>query len=53
MFLKILIYVAFFLVFLFLFTLLACAMFWVVMKVLRSMFPAKFSGGGRRTKDEV
>ena len=44
---------AFVLVFLFVFVLLASGMFWVVMRVLRSLFPQKFKAGKRREEDEV
>lgn len=50
---KFLINLAFVLVFLFVFILLGSAMLWVVMKVLRSLFPKKFLADGKREKDEV
>lgn len=42
----------FVLVFLFIFCLLFVCMFWVVMKVLRSLFPGRFSVCEKRKKDE-
>lgn len=38
---------------LFVISLLLLLMFWVVMRVLRSLFPQKFSTGARRKRDEV
>lgn len=43
---------AFVLVFLFVFVLLGSGMLWVVMRVLRSLFPQKFKGK-EREKDEA
>ena len=40
------------LVFVFVIVLLASGMFWVVMKVLCSLFPNKFKPSGKRSKDE-
>ena len=40
------------LVFVFLLVLLCSAMLWVVIKVLRSLFPEKFKPSGKRSKDE-
>ena len=42
--LKFLVTTGFVLVFLFVFVLLASGMFWVVVRVLRSLFPDKFKG---------
>lgn len=42
----------FVLVFLFIVCLLASCMFWVVMKVFRSLFPNRFSVCEKRQKDE-
>lgn len=44
---------AFVLVFLFLFALLASAMLWVIVRVLRSLFPQRFKPGKEREKDEA
>lgn len=44
---------AFVLVFVFIFALLASAMLWVIVKLLRSLFPEKFKPGRKREKDEV
>lgn len=44
---------AFVLVFLFVFVLLGSGMLWVVMRVLRSLFPQKFKAGREREKDEA
>ena len=44
---------AFVLLFLFVFVLLASGMFWVVVRVLRSLFPERFKPGRKREKDEV
>ena len=43
---------AFVLVFLFVFVLIGSLMLWVVVKVLRSLFPDRFSPSGKRMKDE-
>lgn len=50
---KFLISAAFVLMFLFVFVLLASGMFWVVVRVLRSLFPERFKPGRKREKDEV
>lgn len=50
---KFLINVGFVLVFLFIFALIGSAMLWIIMKVLRSLFPQKFAPGKKREKDEV
>lgn len=50
---KFLINVGFVLVFLFIFALIGSAMLWVIMKVLRSLFPKKFAPDKKREKDEV
>lgn len=50
---KFLISAAFVLVFLFVFVLLASGMFWVIMRVLRSLFPQRFKPGKEREKDEA
>ena len=52
MMIKFLIYAAIVLVFLFLFVLGGSAMLWVVLKILRSMFPHKFQPGKARNSDE-
>ena len=44
---------AFVLVFLFIFALLASAMLWVIVRVLRSLFPQRFKPGAEREKDEA
>lgn len=44
---------AFVLVFLFLFALLASAMLWVIVRVLRSLFPQRFKPGKEREKGEA
>lgn len=41
---------AFVLVFVFIFALLASAMLWVIIKLLRSLFPEKFKPGKKREK---
>ena len=41
---KFLIYAAIVLVFLFILTLIGSAMLWVILKLLRSLFPDKFKG---------
>lgn len=41
------------LVFLFILVLLGSGMLWVVVKVLRSLFPQRFKAGKRREEDEV
>lgn len=51
--LQAMIYILIGLVFLFLVTVLGSAMLWVVMKMLRSLFPHKFSPGKKRKEDEV
>lgn len=40
------------LVFLFVFALLGILMLWVMVKMLRSLFPDKFSPSSKRMKDE-
>lgn len=50
---KFLINAAFVLVFLFIFALIGSGMLWVIMKVMRSLFPKKFSPDKKREKDEV
>lgn len=52
MMIKFLIYAGIVLVFLFLFVLAGSAMLWVVLKILRSMFPHKFQPGKARKLDE-
>lgn len=49
---KFLVTAAFVLVFAFLFVLLLSVMLWVVIRVLRSLFPAKFAPDERRKKDD-
>ena len=41
------------LVFVFILVLLGSGMLWVVVKVLRSLFPQKFKADKKREKDEV
>lgn len=41
------------LVFVFILVLLGSGMLWVIVKVLRSLFPQKFKAGKRREKDET
>ena len=41
------------LVFLFVFALLGVLMLWVIIKMLRSLFPEKFSPSSKRLKDET
>lgn len=41
------------LVFVFILVLLGSGMLWVVVKVLRSLFPQRFKAGKKREKDEV
>ena len=41
------------LVFVFILVLLVSGMLWVIVKVLRSLFPQKFKPGKRREEDEV
>ncbi len=50
---KFLINIGFVLVFLFIFALIGSAMLWIIMKVLRSLFPKKFATDKKREKDEV
>ena len=50
---KFLVSVGFVLVFLFIFVLIGSVMLWVVMKILRSLFPKKFATSKKREKDEV
>lgn len=40
------------LVFLFILVLIGSGMLWVVVKVLRALFPEKFKPSGKRSKDE-
>lgn len=49
---RFLISAAFVLVFLFIFVLLGSGMLWVVLKILRSLFPQRFRPSDRRRKDE-
>lgn len=51
--LQVLIYILIALVFLFLVSVLGSAMLWVVMRMLRTLFPAKFGVDGKRKKDEA
>lgn len=41
------------LVFVFILVLLGSGMLWVIVKVLRSLFPQKFKAGKKREKDEI
>ena len=50
---KFLIYAAIVLVFLFVLTLVGSAMLWVILKLLRSLFPQKFQPHGKRMEDRV
>lgn len=50
---KFLISAGFVLVFLFIFVLIGSVMLWVVMKILRSLFPQKFATDKKREKDET
>lgn len=50
---KFLINVGFVLVFLFIFALIGSAMLWIIMKVLRSLFPKRFATDKKRESDEV
>lgn len=50
---KFLIYAAIVLVFLFVLTLVGSAMLWVILKLLRSLFPHKFQPGAKRKRDEA
>lgn len=50
---KFLIYAAIVLVFLFILTLIGSAMLWVILKLLRSLFPQKFQPYGKRKEDKV
>ena len=50
---KFLIYAAIVLVFLFVLTLVGSAMLWVILKLLRSLFPQKFQPHGKRKEDKV
>lgn len=50
---KFLIYAAIVLVFLFVLTLVGSAMLWVILKLLRSLFPGKFQPHGKRKEDKV
>mgnify|MGYP004468046087 CR=1 FL=1 len=49
---KFLIYAAIVLVFLFILILIGSAMLWVILKLLRSLFPQKFQPHKARNKDE-
>lgn len=49
---KFLINAAFVLVFLFILLLLLSVMLWVVVKVLRALFPEKFKPAAKRSKDD-
>lgn len=49
---RFLISAAFVLVFLFIFVLLGSGMLWVVLKILRSLFPARLRPSEKRRKDE-
>lgn len=50
---KFLIYAAIVLVLLFILTLIGSAMLWVILKLLRSLFPQKFQPHGKRQEDKV
>ena len=50
---KFLIYAAIVLVFLFVLTLVGSAMLWVILKLLRSLFPQKFRPHGKRKEDRL
>lgn len=50
---KFLVYAAIVLVCLFLFVLVGSAMLWVVIKLLRSLFPKKFAPDKKREQDEA
>ena len=50
---KFLVYAAIVLVCLFIFVLIGSVMLWVIIKMLRSLFPKKFAVGKKREKDEV
>lgn len=50
---KFLVTVGFVLVFLFIFVLIGSLMLWVVMNILRSLFPKRFNTDSKRCKDEV
>lgn len=50
---KFLVYAAIVLVFLFVLTLVGSAMLWVILKLLRSLFPQKFHPHGKRKEDKV
>ena len=50
---KFLVNAAIVLVFLFIFVLIGSVMLWVIMKILRSLFPKKFATGKKREEDEV
>ena len=50
---KFLINAGFVLVFLFIFALIGSAMLWIIMKVLRSLFPKRFATDKKRESDEV
>lgn len=50
---KFLVYAAIVLVCLFLFVLIGSVMLWVVIKMLRSLFPKKFAADEKRESDEV
>lgn len=50
---KFLVTAGFVLVFLFVFVLIGSLMLWVVMKILRSLFPNRFNTDSKRDKDVV
>ena len=50
---KFLIYAAIVLVFLFILTLIGSALLWVVLQLLRSLFPEKLQPHGKRKEDKV
>ena len=50
---KFLVYAAIVLVCLFIFVLIGSVMLWVIIKMLRSLFPKKFATSEKREKDEV
>ena len=50
---KFLVYAAIVLVCLFIFVLIGSVMLWVIIKMLRSLFPKKFAASKKREKDEV
>ena len=50
---RFLINAAFVLVFMFIFALIGSGMLWVIMKVIRSLFPKRFATDKKRESDEV